>query len=164
MVHLKLRGIKDSELWRTSREITTGENENFSLSFPSGHTKGDRVPRVNAIFSSLLYSFLAFLFIDYELPVFLRRRRQSRGSYGSSPTQGEVTKFHPAQPCGIINSADGNMADRRISRKRMQGLHTELPRLLNMRIKWVFYSTCKLILNSTPRINLAGKKKKIRKG
>ena len=65
MVHLELRGIKDSELWRTSREITTGENENFSLSFPSGHTKGDRVPRVNAIFSSLLYSFLAFAFIDY---------------------------------------------------------------------------------------------------
>lgn len=65
VVHLKLSGIKDSELWRTSREITTGENEKFSLSFPSGHTKSDRVPRVNAIFSSLLYSFLAFPFIDY---------------------------------------------------------------------------------------------------
>lgn len=65
VVHLKLSGIKDSELWRTSREITTGENEKFSLSFPSGHAKSDRVPRVNAIFSSLLYSFLAFPFIDY---------------------------------------------------------------------------------------------------
>ena len=64
-VHLKLRGIKDSELWRTLREIKTGENEKFSQSFPSGHTKSDRVPRVNAIFSSLLYSFLAFPFIDY---------------------------------------------------------------------------------------------------
>ena len=65
MVHLKLRGIKNSEVWRTLREIATDENENFSLNFPSGHTKSDRVPRVNAIFSSLLYSFLAFPFIDH---------------------------------------------------------------------------------------------------